>query len=395
VIDDDMDPGNGLIYTATEMTVPAEWDPNIGMVNFEFWEIAEQVQPGHYMSMSDGETTKETFIYDMAFETLDPATETASGFGPPDRPGHVHIESNGPYDYELPAEENDGSWTADFNGQGIDFSNIQDANVEFWDEDGDGTMAHLQLETIFLGGEIAPNPVPVGELVTITAEYLQGYYPIDTMEISFFQTDPPEWISLDFDVVDNQATGTATLPFDEPGVYPVGSRAFTTQGQESGGFLGLLVVYDPSGGFVTGGGTIWSPKGAYYPDPDLEGKANFGFVSKYKKGADVPIGQTQFQFKVADLNFHSTSYDWLVVAGKKAMYKGSGTINGEGDYKFMISAIDGDLKGGDGIDKFRIRIWEEADGMEVLIYDNQLDDWLDADPSTAILNGSIQIHKSK
>ena len=47
-------------------------------------------------------------------------------------------------------------------------------------------------------------------------------------------------------------------------------------------------------------------------DPTLAGNANFGFVSRYKKGANVPTGQTQFQFQVADLNFHSSEYDWLV-----------------------------------------------------------------------------------
>jgi hypothetical protein len=395
VIDEDTDPNNGTIYTATSWTVPAGGDPNIGVVSFEFGEITEFVQPGQYVTMTDGETTKGTFIYDMAFETLDPTTETASGYGPANRPGSVYIGSDGfHYDSDV-VGETDGSWMADFIGQGIDFSNIQDANVKFRDDDGDGTMVHLLLESQFLGGDIAPNPVPVGEPVTITAEYLEGYYPIDTMEISFFQTDPPDWIPLDVTVVEHQATGTTTLSFDQPGVYPVGTRSFTTQGHESGGFIGLLVVYDPDGGFVTGGGTIWSPLGAYYPDPELEGKANFGFVSKYKKGAIVPTGQTEFQFHVADMNFHSSSYEWLVVAGKKAMYKGVGTINGEGEFKFMLSAIDGDLKGGDGIDKFRIRIWEEVDGMEVMIYDNQLGDWPEADPSTSILKGSIQIHKSK
>ena len=43
----------------------------------------------------------------------------------------------------------------------------------------------------------------------------------------------------------------------------------------------IAVVYDPSAGFVTGGGWIDSPEGAYIPDPSLTGKANFGFVSKY------------------------------------------------------------------------------------------------------------------
>jgi hypothetical protein len=48
----------------------------------------------------------------------------------------------------------------------------------------------------------------------------------------------------------------------------------------------------------------------------------------------TPSGQTEFNFHVADLNFHSTSYQWLVLAGAQAKYKGSGTINGSGDYGF-------------------------------------------------------------
>jgi hypothetical protein len=90
----------------------------------------------------------------------------------------------------------------------------------------------------------------------------------------------------------------------------------------------MAVVYDPSAGFVTGGGWIDSPLGAYKADETLSGKATFGFVAKYKKGANVPDGNTEFQFKAGDLNFHSTSYDWLVVAGANAKFRGVGTING-------------------------------------------------------------------
>jgi len=106
---------------------------------------------------------------------------------------------------------------------------------------------------------------------------------------------------------------------------------------------GNLVDYDPwigQGGMITSGGCIYSPAGSYTVDPELEGKATFGFVSMYKKGAAVPIDKTQFNFQVADLNFHSDSYDWLVIAGEKAKYKGTGTIKGIDGYGFMISAID-------------------------------------------------------
>jgi len=143
----------------------------------------------------------------------------------------------------------------------------------------------------------------------------------------------------------------------------------------------MLVVYDPEGGFVTGGGWIWSLAGAYAADPSLEGKANFGFVSKYKKGATVPEGNTEFVFHAGDLNFHSSSYDWLVVnqGGTNAQFKGMGTINGEGSYKFMLWA------GDDDPDTFRIKIWWEDDSGEHVVYDNGT--------AQEIGGGSIVVHK--
>jgi parallel beta-helix repeat protein len=127
------------------------------------------------------------------------------------------------------------------------------------------------------------------------------------------------------------------------------------------------------------------------------GKATFGFVSKYKKGASVPDGQTEFVFQAADLNFHSSSYEWLVVAGSKAKFKGTGTINGEGEYKFMLTALDADINESDGfdVDRFRIKIWtEDAEGNETVVYDNALGDDSD-DATTEIGGGSIVIHTKK
>ena len=145
--------------------------------------------------------------------------------------------------------------------------------------------------------------------------------------------------------------------------------------------IGAGVVRDAAGGSVSGGGWINSPIGAYVPDPALAGKANFGFASKYEKGTNVPRGNTEFQFKAGHMNFHSSSYDWLVVDqnGSSAQFKGSGTVNGSGTYKFMLWA-------GDAVpDTFRIRIWSEgSDGAEVVVYDNG--------SNQAIGGGSIVVH---
>jgi len=150
----------------------------------------------------------------------------------------------------------------------------------------------------------------------------------------------------------------------------------------------MVVVYDPSAGFVTGGGWIQSPMGAYKLDETLTGKATFGFVSKYQKGASVPTGNTAFKFEVAGLAFASQSYDWLVVnqAGMTAQFKGIGLINGLADpngnaYKFMLWAGDGSP------DTFRIRIWWEDAAGEHVVYDNGV--------AQAIGAGNIVVHTNK
>ncbi len=121
-------------------------------------------------------------------------------------------------------------------------------------------------------------------------------------------------------------------------------------------------------------------------DSDITGKATFGFVSKYKKGANVPTGNTEFQFQAAGFNFHSDTYEWLVVnqGGANAQFKGEGTVNGALDpngnaYKFMLWAGDGSP------DTFRIKIWSELAGVETVVYDNGTDQ--------AIGGGSIVIHQ--
>jgi len=242
------------------------------------------------------------------------------------------------------------------------------------------------------------NPVQIAETIYLTAivdDTNTGNSNIKSAEYSM--DGGGTWIQMEpqngsFDSPSEWVGWTITAP-EIPGVYEVcirGTDSYDNIGPEECMFL---VTYDPEGGFVTGGGWIWSPPGAYLDNTSLEVKANFDFVSKYKKGATVPTGQTEFQFKVADLNFHSSSYEWLVIAGAKAQYKGVGTINGEGEYKFMISAIDSDIIQTDSfdIDRFRIKIWYEVNDVEYVVYDIALGSDEDEE-TTEIGGGSIVIH---
>ncbi|HEV2068176.1 MAG TPA: hypothetical protein VGR26_00110 [Acidimicrobiales bacterium] len=182
--------------------------------------------------------------------------------------------------------------------------------------------------------------------------------------------------------------------FSAAGVYTISITVDDRQGGVSTDTV-TVVVYDPSAGFVTGGGWIPSPAGAYQADPSLSGKANFGFVSKYKKGATVPTGQTEFHFQAGNFRFFSDTYQWLVVSGPKGQYKGTGSVNGESGYSFLLTLTDGHVSGGGGVDKFRIKITNTATGA--VVYDNQMsapDDMDKANPQ-ALGGGSIVIHTGK
>jgi hypothetical protein len=263
----------------------------------------------------------------------------------------------------------------------------QDGNADIIiDEANSGILSWFEQKVVDHPPEITSvsasvDPIQIGQNTTVTATF-------NDPDIGDAHTALWDWGDGTTSTMSAEPpTISAVHDYAAPGVYTVTVTVIDVAGASDTDFLQYIVVYDPNGGFVTGGGWIHSPAGAFTADPTLTGKATFGFVSKYQRGANVPTGNTEFQFKIANLNFKSSSYDWLVVAGTKAQYKGTGTINGMGTYKFMLTAIDG------APDKFRIKIWDAATGD--VIYDNQLGASDTDDPTTVIQGGSIVIHRAR
>jgi len=234
-----------------------------------------------------------------------------------------------------------------------------------------------------------PNPAEVGTAVELTAHVDDGGTGGSTIRSAEYSIDGGAWMPMNatdlaFDEPAEDVMASITAPA-VAGVYDVCVRGMDNAGNVGLAVCAMLAVYDPDGGFVTGGGWFASPPSAFVGDPTLTGRATFGFVSKYQKGASTPDGNTEFQFRAAALNFHSSGYEFLVVthAGTYAQFKGTGTINGMsapngGDFRFMIWA------GDDDPDTFRIRIWWEDAGMEYAVYDNGKDQPLGG--------GSIVVH---
>jgi len=231
------------------------------------------------------------------------------------------------------------------------------------------------------------SPVQVGTQITASASFTDPGV-LDTHTASWNWGDG----TTSGTVTELNGSGSVsdTHTYTSAGVYTITLTVTDKDGGIGTSTFQYVVVYDPGAGYVTGAGTITSPTGAYTQDPSLSGKAIFGFVSKYQNGANQPTGSTQFRFIIANFSFKSTSYDWLVVGGGRAQYKGSGTINGSGDYGFILTSIDGQINGGGGLDKFRIKIIDKTTGN--VLYDNQQGASDTSDPATAIDSGSITIH---
>lgn len=285
------------------------------------------------------------------------------------------------------------------------------------------TNANTLTVTMTTEGTTTEITIPPGSVESINPDIQEITLPVDPWQLN---TTTPVSVSATYLDPDNKnytavwdwgdgtsSPGTISNPssglfevagshfYTSPGVYTVsltltdadgGSRTKSSTGDKDE-TTSYIVVYDPSGGFVTGGGWIDSPEGAYVPEPLLSGKASFGFVSKYQKGKSIPSGQTEFQFKAGDLNFQSSAYDWLVINKHKAMFKGSGTINRAGNYGFQLSAIDEALTPSTDDDLFRIMIWDK-DNDDAQVYDNQIVGSPNADPTTIIGGGNITIQNN-
>lgn len=296
------------------------------------------------------------------------------------------------------------AWDTDEDGY-FDDAFGETAEVSF-DDDFDGTVALRVTDDSGLSGDAASaltvtNAAPVAGAVAVPLSPLMLGAGCD-VSVSFSDagvadTHSATWswgdgTSTTGSVVEQDGSGTAlgSHVYAAPGVYTVSVAIDDDDGGSTSAIAAqYVVVYDPLGGWVTGGGWIASPAGALRDAPSIAGKANFGFVSKYRSGATVPEGNVRFQFREGGIDFGAQAMEWMVIAGDKAKIGGSGTIGGAGQCGFMLTIVDGDPMGGP--DRFRMKIWDEASGL--IIYDNMPGELDDLFSGQALSGGSIVLHQ--
>ncbi|MCX5257258.1 family 43 glycosylhydrolase [Streptomyces canus] len=200
------------------------------------------------------------------------------------------------------------------------------------------------------------SPVPVGRRTVVTAEFTDpGTSDTHTCVVDWKDGSAPQSGTV-------TASGCrAEHAYTGAGIRRPVITVTDDDGASDSRTLPELIVYDRSAGPALGTGVLGSPAGAYPAKPDLTGKAAFSFAAAYLPGASAPVGEASFDFGPARLKFRSTGSDWLVVTGSRAVYQGSGTVDGKSGYGFRITATDAP-------DTFHLRIWRKSGGE--VVYDN-------------------------
>ena len=228
---------------------------------------------------------------------------------------------------------------------------------------------------------VSPNPVQVNTAITVSASFTDA-------DVSDTHTATANWgdTTTSCTVTETNGSGSVSCPrssgYSAANVYPV--SVTVSDGSASGTSpVEYASVYNPTAqGLFSGAHKFTSPAGAYAQNTSLTGDVTFGLSYKYQ--GTIPVGDKQFtmNFKNANLLFNATTVSTLVISNSMATLTGSGTINGSGNYNFLVTGVNG----GD----IRIQITDPSNNNSV-IYDTQPGAATTATPTTSV-TGNIIVH---
>jgi len=143
---------------------------------------------------------------------------------------------------------------------------------------------------------------------------------------------------------DRASTGISHIYYST-GQYQVTAYAVDEHGAVSNEVALWILIHDP---FIKGKGNISTIRGGRFLDEAEHFiDAKFEFAAKYKQCVipNVPTGYISFEFDDGTaFIFESQTLEWLIFDTddeiKKAMFKGYGTVNGEGSYYFIAALQD-------------------------------------------------------
>ena len=297
------------------------------------------------------------------------------------------------WDYRIQFTDPSGNYVGQCYNNKLDLTSADDVGVTFgWSTDGINATLTAQNVAPVCGPITVPaSPIILGSPTAVSAPFTDPDV-LDTHTAVWSWGDGKSSAGT---VTESNGSGTVagTHTYAAAGLYTVSLKVTDNDGA-SGTCTATqyVIVYNSCKGCVCGCGAIDSPAGAFPKNPKAVGKATFSFTAGLATRRHVRRASTQFQLRSGSLLFRACNIEWLRIAGPWAQFEGTGTVNCVRGYRFWVTAIDGNVPGGGGTDKFRIRIVQIASGT--VIYDNQIGDTTPLELSmaaTVLSSGSIDV----
>ena len=146
------DPTNPLNCDVYHGTALSEYNPDAQQTEAPFDLDGEDLQPGHYITMSDGVTLKELLVSGNHVTLISVDLDTISGTGTPDTEISVGIHDDCPGCWRGLVSDGSGDWTADFSG---DYDLVPGSNgyIDEYDADGDVTYIQWRIPNPYISAE--------------------------------------------------------------------------------------------------------------------------------------------------------------------------------------------------------------------------------------------------
>lgn len=362
--------GPGSLNIAVQVTDPG------GLFAMDTAAVTiENVAPTAYFTLTASVIDEGQDIMASFANVQDPSVaDTAAGFL-----YSYDCESDGLFEASEVAADNYACHYAD-EGAFTVLARIQDKDGGATDYTANVTVNNVAPTVGPITAQLAP--VLINTEISVSADYSDPGV-LDTLTAVWDWGDGSSEVTP---LPDTNGTVAATHTYTATGVYIVTLTVTDSAGDSGTAAFEYIVVYDPAGGATNGSGWFFSPPDSYSGDPALNLKGRLGFVVSYRRFLPEPSGNFRFTIQPADVHLNGAGFDWLVVSGTTAIFQGYGTLDGSGDYGFVVTVRDY----GETNDVVRVRIWNRQTG-EVL-YDSQPGNPINAAPIVPLEGGNVTVY---
>nr|MDQ2667489.1 DNA/RNA non-specific endonuclease [Gemmatimonadota bacterium] len=265
---------------------------------------------------------------------------------------------------------------------------VRTVNARVMDKDGGATSYTGTVTVANAAPVISSFSVPPGALTGAQVSVsFSDVGTADTHTVTF------SWGDGSTSTVDAGLSGsaTATHTYAATGFYAVMATVTDDDGASVSTGTRTLVVFNPSGGTLSGSGFLLGARGT---KTYMSGSISYG-------GGMTPTGTFAITGNDA-ANLTSSSFDYLVINGLTATLKGSGTLTDGTPVTFLVRGLDnnrqdlrdrglstGLAQGLPNQDYARIKVWNLATGA--VLFDSQPGAADSATPTEMVRGGSFSI----